>query len=227
MSETTDERIIHQRPADNATGHEVNNSFSQTGDAGYANSSIERAGHSRASSGTCTSTGDMSRTSLHINQENNFTDETNNQSESSYRGQEDNFIGSVTRTESGSMRDSLDSTSSDESASSSPRNEVVEDLVSEESDDQNTDAATRQGYSCVRCVQQSCEFINNIIRILFLEIVPWGIGCFVIFYAFKNGGLGLGFSAFLLLVSAHGIFKWWTTRHPNDASLEEVSHIWI
>ncbi|XP_018008428.1 uncharacterized protein LOC108666123 [Hyalella azteca] len=45
-----------------------------------------------------------------------------------------------------------------------------------------------------------CSFIN--------DFMPWIIGSYVIFQAFKYGMLELGLAAFLVMLSVHGILKW-------------------
>lgn len=69
---------------------------------------------------------------------------------------------------------------------------------------------------------RTAEVSEHAMRALFFDILPWVLGCYLLFYCFRNGGLGLGFTAFMLLVSLHAVLKWWTTRGPEEPRELEV-----
>ena len=54
--------------------------------------------------------------------------------------------------------------------------------------------------------------LRHLTRVICIDLLPWLLGSFVLFYTFKNGGLTLGFSFFVLLISLQGVLKWWSTR---------------
>lgn len=55
---------------------------------------------------------------------------------------------------------------------------------------------------------------------LVIDFLPWVGGSYIIYQAFKSGGLGLGFTAFLVLVSAHGLLKWCTAKGEGKSAQE-------